>query len=477
MLPRQIVTLLGRASGPVSIIDPLPSGSLIVTGGDSINEFDFNAGTAAQRTSGLIMNASANGGGEVVAALVMDPTLCYYDAWNDTTDTTGLVGNTGRYYAGGDVAQAGAVSADIVAQVTRAVAYANGAVPLVVLGGGTNYLGVSDATFLTQKLAEIDAWRAGFPRSPILVQGVRPVSFAASGTGSRTAANTTAKNVQVQAAVAARAGCYYVDMSGYADDSGNPGYALPIFSHTAPYQASPGGDGLHPGPYGAYIHGGPAMLAAIQAHVQSGSNLIPLRKVASVLPAGMGTNTGSSAVSHTAGTGGGVISGNVPTSMDVAHGSAANVSSCVCSLEANAETGGQKLVLTITPGGTATNEGFVIRPSLISITTAALQNQWTRMWAKIEADQGAGLMQVNVQAAEKSNGVNNNTNCPYVGLFPRGSGSRFFYPQTAPLKFVAGSTGVNPSITVRINPSLGGGPYVVKLWQWDIQTEASPVRP
>lgn len=464
---------LGRAR---PLIDPVPVGSPVVMLGDSINQNEFTAGTSlAQKQTGLIMNQPCIG--EVYQALVTDPRVALV-GYNDLTRTGSLLGNDAPYFNGSSQAYAGATLTDILAQITPAKNFVAGRTALGVIGGGTNSLTLSDAAFETAHAAILDAAHAAMPWVLWGVQNVRVTTFAASGTGSRTAANIAAKNAKILSNVTARPWCVLIDLAAYANDGGNPGYGLALNYQTNPYQASPGGDGLHPGQYGVTVLSYPSTLAFIQAHALEG-NAIRLAKTGSALTASIGVNTGSGGTaSSTAGTGGGVISGSAPTGITVAHGSAANVSSCVSSLEANAETGVQTHVLTITPSGSATVESFIVRPTGINYATTALQNQWARMWADIELNQGAGLLSLTMNSQERSN-TNNNFQVAQIGLFPDGGAAlrRFKGCVTPHLRYVAGSTGFQPSFQFKINPSAGAGECVVKIREWDLQIEGSPVSP
>lgn len=452
--------------------DLLPTGSPIVVVGDSIDQSNFNTGpTPAVRQSGKVINI---GSGEVVAALAMDPRASLM-AWNDVTDDKALLSNAPRYYSSGAVGRAGAVSPDIIAEIPRAAAYLGNAAGLGILGGGTNYLGLSDAAFYAAKLAEIDALHAALPHVPWGVCTVRAVGASQIGLNGRTVANIAAKNAQIAAAVAARSSfCSLIDLSAYADDPARPGQGLDINFATNPYQSAPGGDGLHPGLYGVSQKGGPAIAAFVRAHVLSG-NAFVARRIASVLPTGVPLLLGSSPISHTATAGGGTVTGVVAANIDVVPANA-NASNIVCSLEGNAETGGQTLVLTVFPAGSASKELWSLRLNPIGVTTTALQNKWSRTWFEIEVDQWAGWLQVGAANGERSDFANNQQ-AGLFGIYPLGSGRRRLYPHTAHLQYGATSSGCLPSLNIQCIPSVGGGPGVIKLRQWDVQIEASPVRP
>jgi hypothetical protein len=445
---------------------------LVIVVGDSIDQNNFSAGpTAAVRQTGDVMNIGA---GEVAAALAMDPRASLL-AWNDPTDNAALYGNTPRFYSGGALGRAGAVSSDIIAEIPRAAAYLGNLPGLGILGGGTNYLGRSDEAFRAMKLKEIDAFHAALPHVPLGVCTVRAVGPSQAGQNGRTAINIAAKNAQIAAAVAERSSfCSLIDLSAYADDPEHPGQSREINFATNPYQPSAGGDDLHPGLYGVSQKGGPAVAAFIRSHVTPGNALLT-RRVAGIIPPSVRFFSGTVPISRKSRAGGGTVLGFVAAQMDVSPGTN-NVSNAVCSLEANGETGEQCQVLTIFPSGSATKEVWNIRPSPAEVATASLRNAWSRTWFEIEVDQWEGWLNVTVSNGEMSD-LEAHRQSGQFGVFPLGSGMRRLYPHTPHLLYGADSSGCAPTLAVYCNPSAGGGPGVLKIRQWDVQIEASPVRP
>jgi hypothetical protein len=442
-------------SSDATFTTQLAPGALIGMIGDSIAEYEFNTGpTLAARQTGLqIYNA---GTGPVTSALAIDPAASLF-AWNDLTDNTALLTNEPRYYSSGDVGRAGAQLSDIDAEITREASYGPN---ILIVEGGTNSL--SDSNFAADDAKILDDAHTAMPNAIIGVENISAVAVSMSGT--RSAASIQAANALIAANVAARPWAELIDEYTPSDnDPSNPGYGL----------AADYGDGLHPNILGAETVFAVPLLSFIEEHVASG-NAITARKITSVLPPGTDINAGSQSSSHTSTTGA-TISGVVPAGMDVAYGAAGEYSSITTSLQPNPSTGGQILIITVTPAGTSTSESLAIRPQFISIATTTLQSQWARAWAQLECDQG-NWIRTTLNVGEKSNSSNNLMQTQ-LGLYPEGSGMRTVYPITPSLQFSATSTGLVPSIALYWNPSLGGGPYTCKLEQWDVQTEASPVRP
>jgi len=128
-------------------------------------------------------------------------------------------------------------------------------------------------------------------------------------------------------------------------------------------------DGVHPNHKGAWL-GGVALDAALDGVVSNGywytRNITTGNLLANP------THTG------TTGTIGASCTGQLPASFSVQNVSGAGRPvTCVASLEANAETGGQTVVLTITSDGTGTANAFdVIRLSRTAVTTGYTSTDW-----------------------------------------------------------------------------------------------------
>lgn len=445
---------------------PAP-GNTLGMAGDSIGEYEFNTGSGAtQRATGLVINQGQ--GGNIAHAIARDPRVTF-QAWANVNDQFGLSGNTGRYYDSGCVSRAAATLGSTLNQVNRLAVYNPS---IIIINPGTNSL--SSGTFQQDHLSLIDRIHTYLPNCKIGVCNVQAVGPSQNITP-RTVTNIQNANTLIAANVTARSSfCTLIDLYTPYSDAGD-GTSLRINYSTAPYQASDASDDLHPGPFGASTKGADPILAFIQANVPS-TNVITARKITSVLPAGISTNTGSSAVNHTATIGGGTITGFVPTGMDLAIGNNNNVSDFVSSVVSNG-VGGQDWIIQFTPSGTATQETVVIRPSGINYTTTNLQNQWAEAYWHFQVDQGSGWLTLSGQSAEKSNLVGN-FQAAALGIYPHGSGTRDIWLNTPPMKYIAGSTGFQPSVIVRVNPNLGGGVnQTITLKSWDVQTISSPIRP
>ena len=167
---------------------------------------------------------------------------------------------------------------------------------------------------------------------------------------------------------------------------------LPIDYQTPGYVEIGGGsaehnDNLHPKYYGVSRHGGKILSGAF-ASVFPGANVNTFTsrgtRISSLTDA-IRLNTGASmtvaAALATTGTTAYGVTGNVPTGWTV-NGVNGQSSTAVISVEANATTGGQNIVLTITPGGTALLEKFVIRPQANSFAVSDLGAAGPTMWGQ-----------------------------------------------------------------------------------------------
>ena len=128
-------------------------------------------------------------------------------------------------------------------------------------------------------------------------------------------------------------------------------------------------DGVHPNHKGAWL-GGVALNAVLDQVISDGYWYT--RNISTGNLLANPTHTGTS------GTIGASCTGQLPTSFSILNVSGAGRPvTCACSLEANAETGGQTVVLTITSTGAGTANTFdVIRLSRAAVTTGYASTDW-----------------------------------------------------------------------------------------------------
>lgn len=237
-----------------------------------------------------------------------------------------------------------------------------------------------------------------------------------------------------------------------------------------PSGALTGNDGLHPKYWWA---GG----AALDRHKDVYDGLIDvstpnafkargtrLSAMTSAVRLFTGSSTAFTPVNGISSVGGnGYASGTLPAGW-VPFATGGQSSTCVVSIEANAETGGNTFVFTITPGGTATVERFGLRN--LSVATLDLLGLWGGFWADLEIDDNAAWQTATLAMLPNNNAgayqYNGNIAIPGRG----GSARR---------REVESEIGVYPSnmtstvfpLTFAFAPSGASGPMVVKIREVD----------
>lgn len=172
------------------------------------------------------------------------------------------------------------------------------------------------------------------------------------------------------------------------------------------------------------------------------------------------------------GTSGGAAAG-VTTSSGVATGlsiirSSGTGATAVATVEANADTGGQSQVLTITPSG-ATND--VLRINVTAVTGATannFQNKWVQFVAEVESDSATFfgnayaklICSDSAYVADALQNTGSGSSQPTSGKM---RGALRYWLVTEPILMPATVTSVTAQIFLNIHNSLGASPGVFKL--------------
>jgi lysophospholipase L1-like esterase len=428
MIRSGIVTSIQGGGWPL-----LPFGARIVYLGDSI--FDSNVSV----TSSVSFAEAA--GGEVIQAQALSPNFNADDWYN------------GSYYnnrLGSDQGVAGDTPVLARARVPAVLALNPN---LVVINIGVNGIkGNGAAAQFTTISGIVSDLRASKPNLPIILGTVRATASAYEVTAPK--ATIQALNTLIRAYVPTVRGLYLWD--AYASyDSGN-GWGL-----TAWY-----GDGLlHPNSIGAY-RGAVSLAAAIQTAVAAGN--VFLAGFNSNLMGSLAYFAGSSGTKNTG------VTGSVATGVSVSVVAAPNT--VVASLEANADTGGQSQVLTVTPGGTDATASVYVAPTG-NIGSAAQAGQWVRFAAEIELDAWPyWTYPLPTLSTNLSGGGTFYARGLYQGqteLWP--GGAKRFWAFTERYLMPATLTSMGPTIQIYFTPNGATGIGVAKVRRWVVTQTGSPV--
>lgn len=228
-------------------------------------------------------------------------------------------------------------------------------------------------------------------------------------------------------------------------------------------------DGLHLGPKGAL------KLAAVWKDafncLFSDKNVFEVLWAQTNLLGTRGTLQGS----------GGTLTAGVTGSLAAAHvgtRSTAGTSSVVGSLQANTtyNASGQTQILTVTPGGSGTNESVTFGSNPNAITTA-VANQWAMAWAEVEVDDWAFWNGISIKLGYAPFNANRFVQGQTYQTVTVPIGPRTIYIATPPYLLDGNATGIMPSIIAGFsaNGATGTGVLKIKRWWAGIITDPSVI--
>jgi len=361
------------------------------------------------------------------------------DTWHDDADANG------RFFTGANHGVSGDTTTGVLLRLSAIISMAPA---LCVVAVGTNNLSPT-TTAITEIQSICEQLLAA--NIKVLLCTVRPWSTAKSGDNPTSRANRVAVNNGIRTYAASKAS----DVLRLCDfdlvyDQDNDGYGpVPWFT-----------DGLHPIDLGA-SNAGIFVQTMLDDWFEAGNWL-----TANFWDAGnLQTNPTFT------GTGGGIgagVSGAVPASWRVQRGGSGS-SVCNASIEVNVETGGNSVVLDVTPFGGNLNERFELQiGSVGQVNTAALDGQWAMAWAELEYDDKAWWGCPQLQLFHGIDGtqfgaVGYNTLSP-INMAPVNGR---LWVSTAPVLMPAGTTSYKLILQMRFNPvdgvAAGNGPARVKI--------------
>jgi len=415
--------------GPVS--SKIALGSKLGFIGDSILNYNHVSANGVNQIRSLSR-------GELTYAKMRSPRW-RDDTWHDDADANG------RFFTGANHGVSGDTTTGVLARLNALIAMAPA---IAVVAIGTNNLSPT-ATAISEIQQICEQLLAA--NIKVLLCTVRPWSTAKSGdnAGSRANRVTVNNGIRAYAATKNTNSLRLCDLD-LVYDPDNDGYG-PVSWFV---------DGLHPIDLGA-SNAGAYIQAVLNDWFETGNWLTAnfwdsgnLQTNPTLTGAGGGMGAG--------------VTGVVPTSWRVQRGGTV-ASTCVASVEANVDTGGQSAVLDITPVGSAISERFEFQiGSVGQVNTMALDGQWAMAWAELEYDDKTWW------------------GCPQLQLFHGSDGTQFasggynslspinmapvngkLWVSTPPILMPAGITSYKFILQMRFNAAdgvaAGNGPGRVKV--------------
>ena len=185
----------------------------------------------------------------------------------------------------------------------------------------------------------------------------------------------------------------------------------------------------------------------------------------------------------TTGTKGFTVTGTVPAGWD-ARTASGITTSAVASVEANAATGGQSLVLTVTPSSSDGNSMLKLQVastgSTGATTVAGLGGKYLRALVEIELDGNPGWGVPCLYFSDNSGtGVYRRVDFDNIGnsacLPNNGAAARSYYLMTDPLPLISSSTGYRLLMLLPINTLVATGAPVAKIKRVHVVECGDPV--
>lgn len=427
---------------------PVATGARVGFIGDSIMQFNHANGSPTTGVESLTTSSR----GELVQALMSDPRF-HMEVWHDTTVNTPPDANA-RYFKGANNGWAGEASDTAQARFAADVLARNPDVTVIAIG--TNNLTASNTVAADVLDMADQAIAAG--KTPVVCT-VRPWAASVTTKDSQIP-YFQATNAAIRAGVAARPKAILCDLAA--------AYGTPdAFSHApADYFA----DGLHPAPKGAAL-GGAAMSAALALAIQPGNWLRDLlNSGANLLPSSIANMSGGTA---------GVKGGTATQTGSLATGftSVSNTASgAAFSLEDNAETGGKSQVITITPGGTGTNDTFTPRVAT-NVTTGAgsfATGDYLIGIAEVEHDDWPSWAGARLVVSQTGGTANAGTGSAGISGYPRQPVAGRQWLLTPPLLLVSGVTSAGFSFGIPVIANGATGTGTMKIHRMGLFKVADP---
>lgn len=404
----------GGGGQPVA---PLTYLSRIGALGDSITQYGSYIATS-------VLGHSASGSMELMAALSGNFDI---DIWGSDSNTNPGWNGANNGVAGQTLTTIGDRSPDVNTL----------AIDALIIGGGTNdNIGVNNYMSAVNAYTGMAAAAKAAGIRHVFIRSIWPKGPSQSVT--TTVADQQRYNAALKAYCDANSSwCHYIDIwSATTNPDGTP------------IAGVLNADDLHPAAYGSLLSV-PAYKAAFDAVTDATKTNNRLHDKYWALGGNLlanGAFTGSVAASGTG------MSGVLPTGWTA---SGLTGTTIVASLEANAETGGQSVVLDITPATGTGSEVLTLTPA--SFTPTA--NLWYKLWMEFET-QGGGLPSIQTSTIGVVSPDNPITAVRTLnGSLPAGQASGKIRAQAPPLQCKATAT----SLPITISIPKGNAPYRVKL--------------
>lgn len=414
-------------------LPPLTLGARVAFLGDSIFQQNHisNIGSGTNRISSRTT-------GEIAQAQALSPRF-RIDTWPYLADA-----RSSRYFRGANHGVNGATTDGALARVPEVIAMQP---HVCVVCIGTNNLLVSTAySDIVQICALLRA-----ARIRVVLCTVRPWSASRSGDSADLRAAFGPMNAKIRSLCAA-AGYTLCDL---AAAYGAPGDF--VYSDDAYF-----GDGLHPLVSGATTCGAPAIRQTLDSLIPEGNIFLRDLWTLPNLMVNGGILTG---------TAGGVTApatGQSPTGMRITPSGTFN-STVTSAVEANADTGGQSWVITVTPGGTQVSEQILLQPTVNNVA-ADLAGKWVRSFVEIETDGWANWNGFQLQNTQNPTAANGDA----FGLAPTAftakdkaapwSGKKWI--ATPAVQFGSDATAVSPALRIYFSPNGASGVGVLRVRRW-----------
>ena len=434
---------IGRTRSRSNGVALLPAGARIAFIGDSIAQQNyFGAASGAASAGKTLIGVEC---GELNWAYAVDPRF-NMDSWPDITDTRGTTSFL-RYMQGANQGVSGESTTQMLARISE-VTSKNA--DIVIINGGVNDNNGANTIPLSTTKSNIAAMVSATlaANKKVILGTPRPELRAA----------------------------YIVDGAdlwswAQTNYSGNPNVALwgayPILAADGPVANDFRDSDLHPGAYGVMATAlgsdlsvpSNSLLGCIRQFVASGNfvrDTLWARTSAGTNP----TLTGTAGALST-------FTGQVPTSWGLVRTSGSFTG--VASVAANADTGGQSAVLTITPSGAGTAEEwrFQLGSALSGAAATALQDKWMTLIAEVEHD-GNPIFGA-IRAELTCNDTNYSGRMMSLGNSTSNAGSRKlrgavrYWLQTAAFQMPSTLTSVQTALYGLVQSANGASPGVAKI--------------
>ncbi len=378
MLPDAGVGVWPARRGAGAAVPPLLAGVKIATVGDSVIQFGNSA------TASTIENQADS---ELHWALWRIGHRGRHHVWYDAANTTGEVpdrvsvyGDTNRtatgniLFSGANFGYAGDTATGVA---KRNAAVINSTADLIIYNAGTNF-GTTDSAVatVTGKITEaVNAYRAAGKQ--VIVGTIRPRRVAVSPSGTQISPASMQRIVDINAWIRANCAALGAYLWDAFDDLRDPAYPPgdQLYGTDAPGVTR---DNVHLAPLGAWLSSRTLSLAIAQA-IGAGSWFNTDPTISNILANGRFTGTGGTANNG--------ASGSMPSNAFLSNVSGAGQPvTAVASLEANADTGGQSIVIDISSTGAgAANVFNVMRLSFTNPTTGFASTDYVSAFLEVEA--------------------------------------------------------------------------------------------